>query len=220
MAHPTQSAVVSVLLDRHGRTYAEEAGIRVGQGTPAPLFQLLVLTLLMSARIRARVAVGAARALFEAGWTTTSKMADSTWEQRTKVLNQSGYARYDESTSRMLGATVDHLLDAYGGDLRKLRDEAERHPRRERELLKRCKGIGDTGVDLFFREVQIVWDELDPFADDRATSSAAALGLPDTPQALRQLAGDVEAHVRLVSAAVRSSLAKDTDEVLDIAANR
>jgi hypothetical protein len=45
--------VVAALLDRHGRTYAAEAGIRL-RDAPAPLFQLLCLSLLLSARIRRR----------------------------------------------------------------------------------------------------------------------------------------------------------------------
>lgn len=51
-------------------------------------------------------------------------MAEATWRQRTDVLNRAGYARYDESTSRMLGDTAQLLLDRYRGDLRKLREEA------------------------------------------------------------------------------------------------
>jgi hypothetical protein len=56
----TDKRVVGELLGRHGRTYAEEAGIRLAD-RPAPLYQLQVLALLLSARIRAAVAVAAAR---------------------------------------------------------------------------------------------------------------------------------------------------------------
>jgi 2',3'-cyclic-nucleotide 2'-phosphodiesterase (5'-nucleotidase family) len=45
------------LLDRCGTTYAAEAGIRL-RNTPQPLYQLLVLTQLLSARIRADIAAG------------------------------------------------------------------------------------------------------------------------------------------------------------------
>ena len=46
---------VRVLLERHGTTYAQDAGIEL-RDTPAPLFQLLVLANLLSARIGAKVA--------------------------------------------------------------------------------------------------------------------------------------------------------------------
>ncbi|MFE0877827.1 hypothetical protein ACFW4X_23735, partial [Streptomyces smyrnaeus] len=52
-----QQALVRELLKRHGRTYADEAGITL-RDTPQPLYQLLVLSLLLSARIRSDIAVG------------------------------------------------------------------------------------------------------------------------------------------------------------------
>ena len=51
---------VGVLLDRAGRMYAEDAGIRLADN-PAPLYRLLVLSVLLSTRISADVAVAAPR---------------------------------------------------------------------------------------------------------------------------------------------------------------
>jgi len=206
-------STVCALLERHGTTYAEEIGIRLGRGGPSPLFRLLCAALLLSARISADLAVAAARALADHGWTTPRKLADATWAQRTRVLNRSGYARYDERTSRMLEDAARHLLDAYGGDLRRLRDAAGRDPARERELLKEFKGIGDVGADIFLREVQRVWPEARPFFDDRALKSARRLKLPDDPEKLARLAprGDT---ARLAAALVRAWIAKDHREIL------
>lgn len=209
----SQTRTVEALLERHGRTYSHEAGISLGKGTPAPLYQLLCLSTLLSARIRADAAVSAARGLFDEGLTTVDKMSDSTWEKRTRILNRSGYARYDESTSRMLGDTAELLSDRYGGDLRNLRRAAERDPARERKLLKECKGIGDVGVNIFFREVQLLWDEVHPFADDAVLEAAGDLHLPGSPDGLAKLVKKSEFPV-LAAALVRSRLASDADEVL------
>jgi hypothetical protein len=208
-----QAAVVRALLKRHGTTFADEIGIRLGRGGPAPLFRLLCAALLLSARISTDLAVAAAQALADHGWTTPRKLAGATWAERTKVLNRAGYARYDERTSRMLEDSARHLLDAYGGDLRRLRDAAERDPASERRLLKEFKGIGDVGADIFLREVQRVWPELRPFFDERALRSARRLKLPDDPNGLATLAprGDV---TRLAAALVRAGIAKDHREVL------
>lgn len=43
-------------------------------------------------------------------------------------------------------------------------------------------------TDIFFREVQVAWDELFPFADRRALEGAGKLGLPEDPEALADLA--------------------------------
>jgi hypothetical protein len=214
MAGPSRKRIVEALLDRHGRSYAAELKIDLGKGTPSVLFRWLCASILVSARISSDLALRGARALADEGWTTADKMAAATWEQRTRALNQSGYARYDESTSRMLGDTAQMLLERYRGDLRRLRDEAERDPERERKLLKQCKGLGDVGVSIFFREAQPAWDELYPFADQRALKAAAELGLEDSAKALARHVPKDRFPV-LVAALVRAGLAKDLPGVLD-----
>jgi hypothetical protein len=206
-------AVIRTLLDRHGKTYADDLGIRLERNTPSVLFRWLCASMLLGARIRADIAVAAARALSDRGWTTAQKMEAATWAERTRILNQAGYARYDESTSRMLGDTSALLLKDYGGDLRKLRDAAEKDPSQERILLKECKGLGDVGVDIFFREAQGAWRELQPFLDKRALKAASALGLPEDAKVLSRAVGQDELP-RLGAALVRMALAKDADLVL------
>jgi endonuclease III len=206
VARSEQDHIIATLLEEHGRTYAEQLGIELAAGTPSPLFRWLCAALLMSARIRAEAAIDAARALADQGWTTAARMAAASWEERTRTLNRAGYARYDESTARMLGDTAELLQDKYQGDLRKLRDAAEREPARERALLKECKGIGEVGVDIFMREAQIVWPELYPFADRKALETAAQLGLDDDPRALADRVPRKDLP-RLLAALVRVSLA-------------
>lgn len=150
----SQKKIVETLLESHGRTYAEEIGIKLASQTPSALFQWLCASVLFSARISTHAAVTASKALLKQGWRTPQKMAATSWKERTRVLNQSGYARYDERTSTMLGKDADLVLSKYKGDLRKLREQAGRNPKEERKLLKGFKAIGDVGVDIFFREVQ------------------------------------------------------------------
>jgi hypothetical protein len=51
----------------------------------------------------------------------------------------------------MLVDACELLLDRYRGDLRRLRAEAGRDPRQERRLLVQVRGLGEVGVDIFFR---------------------------------------------------------------------
>ncbi len=188
----------------HGTTYATEAGIRLAD-KPAPLFQLLVLSTLLSARIRGDIAVDAARELFAAGWRTPRAMRDSTWQQRVDALGRGHYVRYDESTARALAETAERTLDVYKGDLRKMADAAGHEPARLRALLTEFPRIGPTGADIFCREVQAVWPWLRPYFDKRALSSAAKLGLPSEPGKLgRQV--DERDQARLAAALIRKSL--------------
>lgn len=56
------ATTVERLLERAGTTYAAEAGIRLAD-TPAPLYRLLVLSVLLSTPINAGMAVAATREL-------------------------------------------------------------------------------------------------------------------------------------------------------------
>jgi hypothetical protein len=112
-----KSELVRVLPDRYGTTYAEEAGIRLAD-KPSPLYRLLVLALLLSARTCAPIAVAAAKELSTAGMRTPRAMAEASWQQRVDALGRGGYRRYDERTSTMLGEGAELLLEKYRVDLR------------------------------------------------------------------------------------------------------
>ncbi|MCF6524603.1 endonuclease [Streptomyces sp. JJ36] len=203
--------LVRELLDRQGRTYAAEAGITL-RDKPAPLYQVLVLSHLLSARIRASMAVAAARALFDAGMRDARKMADATWQQRVDALGEGGYRRYDERTATQLGEAAELVLDRYRGDLRRLRDAGDAGP-----LLREVPGIGPAGVDIFLREVQAVWPEYAPYFDRKALDGAKRLGLPVSAKTLAGLAGDA-GPARLAAALVRVALDKEAGEEVRAAA--
>ena len=209
--------VARVLLQLHPRTHMQQAGIRL-DNKPSALFRALCGALLFSARISADIAIAATRALADAGWTTPRKLAGSSWQERAAVLNQAGYARYDERTSTMLGESTELLLERYGGDLRQLRDDAGRDPRREQALLTDFKGIGAVGAAIFCREVQLLWPELHPFADDRALLAAGRLGLGQDAEALARLVAHRDLP-RLVSALVRVDADDDYNRVRAMAAD-
>ncbi|MFC9915986.1 endonuclease [Streptomyces sp. NPDC127197] len=202
--------VVRELVGAHGRTYAEEAGIRL-KDTPQPLYRLLVLAVLLSARIRASVAVAAARELHEAGLRDPRRMAEADWQQRVDALGRGGYRRYDERTATQLGDGAELLTRRWGGDLRRLREEADGKVPELRRLLQEIPGLGPAGADIFLREAQRVWPEVAPYLDRKALDGAERLGLPKDPERLLKLAGDTEPAV-LAAALVRASLDKEVAE--------
>ncbi|MHA7960174.1 HhH-GDP family DNA glycosylase [Streptomyces sp. L500] len=202
------------LLRAHGRTFAEEAGIRL-KDTPQPLYRLLVLAMLLSARIRASVAVESARALAGAGMKDARAMADATWQQRVDALGEGGYRRYDERTSTQLGDAAELLLERYGGDLRRMREEADGDVDRLRDLLTEVPGIGPTGADIFLREVQGIWPEVHPYLDAKTLQGAERLGLPKDSRALARLVERDETPALaagLIRAALDKAVAEDVRE--------
>jgi endonuclease III len=204
----TDDALKTALLDRFGRTYAEEAGIRLAD-QPAPLYQLLVLATLLSARISADIAVAAARELFAAGYRTAPAMQEASWQDRVDALGRGHYKRYDERTATMLGDGADLLTGRWHGDLRRLRDEADGQVGQIATLLQEFPGIGPAGASIFLREVQAVWPTVAPYVDDRVRAGARQVGLPGDPVALAQRAGSDPELARLAAALVRVTLGKD-----------
>ncbi|WP_411124200.1 endonuclease [Streptomyces sp. x-19] len=213
-----QRELVRALLERHGETYAAESGILL-RNTPQPLYQLAVLTDLLSTRMRASVAVATLRALRDAGLSTPRRMLDATWQQRVDALDAGGYRRYDESTATRLGEGAELLLDRYGGDLRRMRETADGDADALRRTLRELPGVGPTGSAIFLREVQGVWSEYAPFLDPKAVQGAERLGLPDDPGKLARLVPKGRAAA-FASALVRVALDRAIAEEVRAAAHR
>lgn len=200
---PAQETARAVL-DRYGTTYAAAAGIRLTD-EPAPLFQLLVLAELLSARIGADVAVATAGELLASGWTTPQRMREAPRAGVIRALGRGGYRRYDERTATQLRDAAQLVLDRYGGDLRRLGEQADGDVRVAARLLQEVQGIGPTGASVFLREVQAVWAWVRPCLDDRARTGAARVGLSEDPEALAALVRDDEL-AGFAAALVRISL--------------
>lgn len=198
---PDRSALAHRLLAEHGRTLAAEAGITL-RDEPAPLWQLLVLAQLLSARIPSGTAIGTARELRRARWTTPEHLLAAGRSAVVTALGRGGYRRYDESTATRLRQSATLLEERWGGDLRRLRDEAGGQRVRIAALLREFAGIGPTGADIFLREVQEVWPDVRPAIDALVRRGARAVGLPTAGSELAALVPGADL-ARLCAALVR-----------------
>lgn len=203
---PESRELVRRLLDAAGTTYAAEARIKLSD-KPMPLFQLLVLCMLASKPIDAAIATSAARELFKAGLRTPNAVLAARRQTMIDAFGRAHYVRYDESSATRLADMAERVRDEYSGDLRELAERSRRDVAAAKRLLKEFKGIGDTGADIYLREVQDVWTWVRPYFDDRATATATQLDLPTQPDKLGALAP--QANARLAAALIRVSLNDD-----------
>jgi endonuclease III len=207
--------LVRRLLNSAGTSYAEEAGIRL-RDTPMPLFQLLTLCMLASKPIDATIATRAARELFGAGLRTPKAVLEADRTTMISAFGRAHYVRYDESSATRLTDIAAAVRDSYHGDLRGLAGRSGHDVEAAARLLKQFKGIGETGANIYLREVQDVWPWVRPHFDKRAMQAARKLGLPTEPEELGALSPRTGA--KLAAALVRVSL---DDELRDeIAAHR
>jgi endonuclease III len=195
--------VVRRLLNVAGTTYAAEADVRISD-KPMPLFQLLVLCMLASKPIDATIAMRAGHELFSDGLKTPQAVLEADRRAMIDAFGRAHYVRYDESSATRLTEMAQRVVDEYSGDLREIARRSSEDIDAAKRMLKKFKGIGDTGADIFMREVQDVWTWVRPHFDRRATRTAKALGLPTDPDKLSALAP--RSNARLAAALVRASL--------------
>lgn len=204
-------AKVKDLMDKYGELFSEEVKIKLNN-VPSSLFQWFITSMLFSTRINTEISVNAAKELISKGWTTAKSMNESTWSERVNALNKANYTRYQEKTATFLGDISKKMLQEYNGDLRKLREKADGDPDKLRKYLKEFKGEGDSGVDIFFREIQKVWHELFPFADAKALKVAKKMKLPTTAKGLAgRVNNNKNQYIKLLAALVRADLEEDYD---------
>lgn len=208
----SQARDLVLRLRKHaGMTYAAEAGITL-RDSPMPLFQLLVLAMLASKPIDSGIAVRAARELFRAGLRTPHTVLAGDRPTVIEAFGRAQYIRYDESSATRLTDLASRVDKDYRGDLRTLARIAKPDVRAAKFLLKQFAGIGDTGSDIFLREVQDVWPWVRPYFDRRALESADELGLPRDANKLAALTGRTVAP--LAAALVRVSHNGDAGALL------
>ena len=211
MSRRSDIETVAKAVEIAGKTYAQEAGISL-RDTPAPLYQLLVLSTLIAKPVSAGIAVAASRELRRAGMRSPASTRATSWQDRVDALGRAQYTRYDESTATRLQEAATVLIDRYGGDLRRLAWTARRRVPSAYGLLQEIPGVGPVAASVFLREVQQVWAWVRPFFDERVTQGARALGIGHSASALRGLAATVpgipgaDPVPRLASALVRVSL--------------
>jgi endonuclease III len=211
MSRKTDLETVARVVELAGVTYAQEAGLPL-RDTPAPLYQLLVLSTLIAKPIYPEIAVAACRELRRAGMRTPAAMRAASWQDRADALGRARYKSYGESTATDLEEAATVLIERYGGDLRRLASASRRRVPAAYGLLQEIPGVGPVAANVFLREVQQVWGWVRPFFDMRVIDGAKALGIGHSASALRGLAATVpgtpgaDPVPRLASALVRVSV--------------
>lgn len=204
--------MVDTLVDSQGRLFSEEVGANIARDVPQQWFHWLLTAQLCSARIAADKALEASAALREAGLHKIDAILESRRDDRIRVLNQHGYARFDNVGADQIHAAAELVDETYDGDLRQLR-EAGGDAAGISKRLQEVKGIGATGAGIFCREAQLAWDELYPQSDKLCLKAAEEFGLPSDAEALARLAGSRERFVRLLAGLARAHLLGPSDEV-------
>lgn len=178
------------LVKSRGGRYAGALGIDLAAADAGERFKWFLASLLYGARISGSLASRTWLEFAARGVLTPEGIKATGWDGLVTILDAGGYARYDYKTATKLLDVCAALMRDYGGSLDALH-EAAADPRDLESRLKALgKGIGDTTVDIFLRELRGIWSKAAPPLSPPAISAAIELGYlrPGTPDPGRALA--------------------------------
>ncbi len=191
-------------VQRYGQPFSEALGIDLSSRRAEELSKWLLASILYSKPIRESTATSTYQIFEEGGVVTPSSILETGWDGLVVLLDEGGYTRYDFSTASKLLSVFGNVQRRYGGDLNRLHDAATDSDDLERRLRALGKGIGDTTISVFLRDMRMVWTKADPEPSPLVKLAMQELGVGDIRRLAKRRRLDV---VRLETALLR--LGKD-----------
>ena len=161
---------------RRGGRYASELGIELAAPEAGERFKWFLAAVLYGTRISESLARRTWHEFAARGVLTPARILATGWDGLVAILDAGGYVRYDYKTATKLLEVCDALMRDYGGNLDVLHDAATDPCDLENRLKALGKGIGDTTVGIFLRELRGIWSRADPPLSPLALAAATALG--------------------------------------------
>lgn len=159
-----------------GGRYATALGIDLASPDTNERFKWFLAAVLYGARISELLATRTWREFAARGVLTPQQMLDRGWDELVSILDAGGYTRYDYKTATKLLAVCTSLMHDYDGSLDNLHAAAAEPRDLETRLKALGKGIGDTTVAIFLRELRGIWSKAAPPLAPPALNAAQTLG--------------------------------------------
>ena len=164
------------LVSNRGGRYASALGIDLAAPGVGERFKWFLAAVLYGTRISESLATRTWREFTARGALTPDRILQTGWDGLVGILDAGGYVRYDYKTATKLLAIGATLMEDYGGSLDALHDTAADARDLENRIKALGKGIGDTTVGIFLRELRGIWAKADPPLSPPAFGAAVALG--------------------------------------------
>lgn len=164
------------LVRSHGGRYATALGIDLASTDMNERFKWFLAAILYGTRISEQLATRTWREFASCGVLSPQRILDTGWDGLVAILDAGGYVRYDFKTATKLLAVCASLVRDYTGDLDILHAAAADPRDLEARLKALGKGIGDTTVAIFLRELRGIWSKAAPPMSPLALIAAQSLG--------------------------------------------
>jgi hypothetical protein len=159
---PRERLSLAAFVKLYGQPYSEFLGIDLRSGENEEIVKWFLAAILYSKPIRENSATKTWRCFAEKGVTSADAIERTGWDGLVSLLDDGGYTRYDFSTATKLLEIFGNLKNRYRGDLTRLYAQAKYPRDLENKLKSLGKGIGDTTVSIFLRDMRLTWSRADP----------------------------------------------------------
>jgi DNA polymerase/3'-5' exonuclease PolX len=187
---------------KYGQPYSSLLGINLRSRGNEEIVKWFLAAILYSKSIRESSATKTYRCFERREVTTAKRIVEAGWNRLVEILDEGGYTRYDFSTADKLLEVFGNLEKRYGGDLTRLYKESKTGAEVEANLKRLGKGIGDTTVSIFLRDMRHVWRRGEPKPTPLVTLALEILKVRDLEGYAKKHEMDV---VRLETALLRYS---------------
>jgi hypothetical protein len=186
----------------YGEPYSTTLGINLKSNRSEEIVKWFLAAILYSKPIRENSAARTYQCFERHEITTAGRIVAAGWDRLVNILDEGGYTRYDFSTADRLLGVFGNLEKLYEGDLNKLYEASGDAAELEANLRRLGKGIGDTTVSIFLRDMKHIWPKAEPKPTPLVAIALKRLGIADLKQYARRRRID---PVRLETALVRYS---------------
>jgi hypothetical protein len=153
---------IEEFVDKYGEPYSVRLGIDLLSKKDEEIVKWFLAALLYSKPIRESLATKTYLIFRARNILTVDKILDAGWSGLVDILDEGGYTRYDFSTATKLLNVFGELKKRYEGSFWKLYNSSKDSRDLERKLKALGKGVGDTTVSIFLRDMRLIWEKADP----------------------------------------------------------
>jgi endonuclease III len=164
------------LIKDFGQLYSEMLGIDLRSGRSEEIFKWFLASVLFGAPIRESSAIKTYNILSSEGITSPDAILDAGWDRLVLYLDNGGYTRYDFKTADKLLELARNLKERWGGDINRIYATSKSQSELESNLRALARGIGETTLNIFLREMYGVW-KVKPKHSGYALLAAKRLGI-------------------------------------------
>jgi hypothetical protein len=191
---------IEELVRNYGKPFSEMLGINLKSGKNEEIVKWFLASILYAKPIRESSATKTYFCFLKHGVTNAEKILATGWHGLVDILDEGGYTRYDFSTADKLLEVFGNLQKQYKGNLNLLHEKAKDSQDLEEKIKKLGKGIGETTISIFLREMRYCWKKADPQPSSLVKLAMKELKIKDLKKIAKEKKIDI---VRLETALLR-----------------